>query len=142
MNTNFQVIGLTRLESNPSLQLKRQTLYTTRSSELLFLLSSSGLFFLYRAGVCKLRPASRNRAAREGLHFFSRMRPVNASHVFLKYLINSMSQIERFKQNTLCKENSLRRKIKAQAASSYRLDVQQQRFNCHHQKHIHLFVIS
>ena len=35
MNTNFQVIGLTRLGINPSLQLKRQTLYTTRPSELL-----------------------------------------------------------------------------------------------------------
>ena len=36
MNTNVKVIGLTRLgiKSNPSLQLKRQTLYTTRPSEL------------------------------------------------------------------------------------------------------------
>ena len=58
-------------------------------------------------GVCKLRPVSRNRAAREGLLFFNRMQPVNVSHVFLKFFIKSMSQIERFEQNTLCKENSL-----------------------------------
>ena len=55
----------------------------------------------------QMRPASRNRAAREGLRFFNRMRPVNVSHVFLKCFIKSMSQIERFDQNTLCKENSL-----------------------------------
>ena len=34
-------------------------------------------------------------------------RSVNVSHVFLKCFIKSMSQIERFEQNTLYKENSL-----------------------------------
>ena len=28
-----------------------------------------------RSGICKLRPASRNRAACEGVRFFNRMRP-------------------------------------------------------------------
>ena len=50
----------------------------------------------YRPGVRKLWSASRNRAAREGLQFLNRMRLAKVSHVFLRCLIKSMSQIERF----------------------------------------------
>ena len=66
----------------------------------------------FKTGVCKLRPASRNRAASEGVRFFDRMRPVNVSHVFLRCSIKSMSQIERFEQNTNVKRIDQEGKLK------------------------------
>ena len=45
------------------------------------------------SGVCKLRPASENCAARGELRFLNRVRPANVLHVFWRCLIKSMSEI-------------------------------------------------